>query len=453
MQRNAALDRIRNELFYGSCNYTKSQPDLFVPQHFTMLAPSKASSFIDTVVAAMVETELLLYIHLPFCFSECLFCNSFPHKVDTQVQQEYLRRLILQIELYERLGLFKGKKAKCICFGGGTPTAFANSEIRKVMDTVRACVTLTDDCSIATEAHPATMEHEARVLDLADMGFNRISMGCQTFDPQILQLCNRNNTPSQVQGIVQTVQRAGMMINIDMMTGLPGQSIESVQADLRMLEQIRPDAVEYIRHEIVNPLIARLYTQRPELIVPDDTLFDMVFMAQEWMDGQGYEQNGRFSCDRQWPYRYHWLRETPIISFGIRTRSYSPAICFDSHEELASFNRLVDKGIPPVGRYIMLSRRERMYRRLILSLQLKGGLDISRFHASFGESPLDVFSPLVSKLADLGCLCQEDESLRLTRLGAYFVEDVCDCIIDSALQEESRGLVRAPHSGGSMFRR
>lgn len=451
MKRDAALNRIRQELFYGSCNYTKSQPDLFVPQHFSMLAPSEALAFFESVVEAIHETEILLYIHLPFCFSECLFCNSFPQKVDTVVQREYSDRLIREIELYGQLDLFKGKKVKCVCFGGGTPTAFSNREIGKIIDTIRGSVAFTDDCTIATEAHPATLESEERIIGLAALGFNRISIGCQSFDEDILARCNRNNTPSQVQRVVELAQRAGMMINIDMMTGLPGQTIGSVQEDLRILEGIRPDAIEYIRHEIVNPLVVEMFTQRPELIVSDDELFDMVFMTQEWMESLGYEQNGRFSSDRQWPYRYHWLRGVPIVSFGTRTRSYSSSICFDSHEDLSTFSRLVGKGIPPIGRYIILSKRERMYRSLILSLQLKNGLDIARFYKMFGENPLDIFSSLVSRLGTLGCICKEGDFLRLTRYGTYFVEDVCDCIIDTALREESKGLVRAPHSGGSMF--
>lgn len=450
MRTDAVLDRIRNELFYGSRDYTKNQPDLFVAKHFSLLAPSEAGGFFETLLDALPEPDLLLYVHLPFCFSECLFCNSFPQKSDPLIQGDYISRLREQVRLYARLGLFQGRRVKCICLGGGTPTSFSNEELRRLLETIRSCAELTDDCTIASEAHPATLERPERVQELAAMGIDRISIGCQTFDRDILARCNRRNTPDQVRRIVELVQGSGMMINIDMMTGLPGQTLESVAADLRFLELIRPDAVEYIRHEIVNPLVVDLYTRDPQLIVPDDDLFRMVYLTQKWMESQGYEQNGRFSSDRQWPYRYYWLREMPIISFGARTRSYSSTICCDSHEELPIYSRMIQKGAPPIARYIALSPRERMYRTLILSLQLKEGLDITRFHARFGLSPHEAFAPLISRLVDLGCLHQQEESLRLTRYGACFVEDVCDCIIDSAFREDGRrGLVRAPHSGGS----
>jgi coproporphyrinogen III oxidase-like Fe-S oxidoreductase len=236
-----------------------------------------------------------------------------------------------------------------------------------------------------------------------------------------------------------------------MMTGLPGQTIASVKKDLEILEQIRPNAVEYIRHEIVNPLVVDLYKKHPELVVEDDTLFEMVYITQEWMEKHGYEQNGRFSDDKQWGYRFHWLKEMPIIAFGSRTRSYTTTICYDKHEDLSTYTRMIDKGVLPIGRYIPLTKRERMYRSLILGLQLKSGLDIKFFHDTYGENPFDVFGQLLAKLGDYGCLKHDADSIRLTRNGAYFVEDVCDFIIDAALKDESGDLVRAPHSGGHRY--
>jgi coproporphyrinogen III oxidase-like Fe-S oxidoreductase len=236
-----------------------------------------------------------------------------------------------------------------------------------------------------------------------------------------------------------------------MMTGLPGQTIASVRKDLEILKEIRPNAIEYIRHEIVNPLVVELYKARPDLIVEDDTLFEMVFITQEWMENLGYEQNGRFSNDKQWGYRYHWLKEMPIIAFGSRTRSYTKTICYDKHEDLSTYTRMINKGIPPIGRFIPLSKRERMYRSLILGLQLKSGLDFKHFHDTYSEGIFDVFGPLLAKLNEYGCLKQDADSISLTKYGAYFVEDVCDFVIDAALKDEPGDLVRAPHSGGNRY--
>jgi coproporphyrinogen III oxidase-like Fe-S oxidoreductase len=112
---------------------------------------------------------------------------------------------------------------------------------------------------------------------------------------------------------------------------------------------------------------------------------------------------------------------------------------------------MISKGLLPIGRYIPLTKREQMYRSLILGLQLKSGLDIGTFCNSYSENAFQVFGQLLVKLNDYGCLEQDEESIRLTKYGAYFVEDVCDFIIDAALKDESGDLVRASHSGGNRF--
>jgi oxygen-independent coproporphyrinogen-3 oxidase len=449
MELDTNLANIRAELFYGSSDYTKNQPDLFVPHRFRMLAPSQVKGYLETVKQGLPEDELLLYVHMPFCFSECLFCNSFPLAADPQLQADYLQGLLREIELMAAAGLFAGKRARCIYFGGGTPTLFANDALKAILDRIRGSIPLAAGCSITTEAHPLTIASPERIKGLAAAGINRISMGCQTFDPELLTLCNRSNSEEQIARVVAAAHAAGISVNIDMMVGLPGQSMASLERDLAALERIRPDAVEYIRHEIVNPLVVELYQQRPELVVSDDALFAMVLAAQQWMQRSGYEQNGSYTNDRQWAYRYYWLQEMPIIAFGVRTRSYTATLCYDKHEDLQTYLRMVAKGIPPIGRNIVLTRREQMFRTLILSIQLAAGLNLESFRRRYAEEPLALFGPLFAKLERLGCLQTTTEAARLTEYGAYFVEDVCDCIIDEALKEDADGAVRIPHSEGS----
>lgn len=449
MEEKDSLNIIRNNLFYGSADYTKNQPDLYLPHRYKILAPSQTDSFIEKVKESLAdEPEVLLYVHLPFCFSECYFCNSYPHNVNKKVQEEYLENILKEIELFAARGFFTGRRAKGIYFGGGTPTSFSNHDIQRIIHALQSCIAMADGHNITTEAHPDTLADKKRIQELAQIGITRLSVGCQTFDQQVLSLCNRKNSEMQIGRIVKAAQDAGIAINIDMMTGLPGQTIDGVKKDLAILESIRPDAVEYIRHEIVNPLIIRLYKENPGLVVSNDTLFDMVYLTQEWMSANGYEQNGRFTNDKQWGYRYYWLKEMPIIAFGSRTRSYTKTILHDKHEELSTYSSMIKKGQLPIGRYVFLSEREQMYRSLFLNLQFKKGLEIRQFQERFHADPLVVFASLLKKLSGYSCVQHEDDAIRLTKYGAYFVEDVCDYITDTLLKEESSSAIRAPHSEG-----
>ena len=172
-------------------------------------------------------------------------------------------------------------------------------------------------------------------------------------------------------------------------------------------------------------------------------------MMQNWMQEQGYEQNGYFETKKFWEYRYYWLKETPIIAFGSRARSYSKTITFDKHEGIEVFSKLIDRNTLPIARYIPLSKVNQMYRTLFLSLQLKKGLSLSLFKERYSEDALIVFKQLISELKEFDCIKTDNNYISLTEVGAFFVEDVCDFIMDYTLSQESGNLKRDPHSLGS----
>jgi oxygen-independent coproporphyrinogen-3 oxidase len=216
-----------------------------------------------------------------------------------------------------------------------------------------------------------------------------------------------------------------------------------------------PDSIEYMRHEIVNPLAISLYQSNPDLLVKTDDLFWMAYHTQEWMEKEGYEQNGRFTSEKYFPYRYHWLQEVPFIALGSRSRSYTKTFCFDKHEDVNLYLKLIDKGVFPLARYMALNKKEQMYRSLFLNIQIKKGLDLRLFNDRFGKSALEVFSSLLERLAGYGCITADDSSIKLSKYGRYFVEDVCCFIIDDALKESDyhAQFKRKPHSSGAFSAR
>ncbi len=446
----AKLDKIKNNFFQGSLEYTKNQPDFFLPHKYKPVSPSIVYNFIDDFKTSLSrDKNILIYIHLPFCFSECVFCNSFPHKTDKQQQELYFNSIIKEIELFTQAGMFDGKNIKSIYFGGGTPTSFSNDNLKAIIYKIKESMNVVKNASITTEAHPLTLKNSDRIKGLFEIGINRVSIGCQTFDPQILKTCKRSHSKEGIKKIITTLNDLEMLSNIDMMAGLPGQTIESMKLDMEILEEIKPAAVEYIRHEIVNPIAIEIYKKNPKLLVKDKELFEMVCMMQNWMQEQGYEQNGYFTNKKFWEYRYHWLKELPIIAFGSRARSYSKSMSYDKHEDIPIYTKLIQKDTPPIGRYTLLSKIDQMYRMLFLRLQLKKGLSLTKFNERFNEKGEDVFQGLLKNLDEFECIQTVDNHITLTEYGAFFVEDVCDFIMDYALKQESKDLKRNPHSLGS----
>ncbi|MBM4243716.1 MAG: radical SAM protein [Deltaproteobacteria bacterium] len=445
------LRKIRDGLFHGLRDYTKSFPDFSIPQKFEMARPSEGHALLARMNESLRDDdEMLLYVHLPFCYHECVFCNTAPRRANREGQARYLASLLGEIRLYGDAGIFQGKRIRSVYFGGGTPTAYPTEDLRAILDALDAYCEFARGNIVTVEAYPKHLCGNGRPRELADAGVHRLSVGCQTFDPAVAALVNRSNPADQIREVLAECHAAGLTVNVDMMIGLPGQTLEGLHDDLAALDELRPDAVEYMRHEIVNPLATALYDSRPELLTDDDALFAMVVDSQAWMERNGYEQNGWFESDRFFPYRYHWLQEIPFVGLGSRARSFTRHLSVDKHESLQIYSQLIDRGDPAIARSLALGSQDQMYRAVFLRLQLKRGVDLDEIDRRFPQSSHEL-TPLLDDLEAHGCVSRDGATARLTRYGSYFVEDVCCAVIDYALQRcgYPPSYRRMPHSAGS----
>jgi oxygen-independent coproporphyrinogen-3 oxidase len=369
---------------------------------------------------------------------------------DDDAQAQYFDRLVKEIELFATQGAFDGRRTRSVYFGGGTPTMFSTEQIGKLVELVVTNAPLTDGATVSVEATPGSLAKD-RIARLRDAGIDRLSIGCQTFDLALLKLCMRAHTPKQMEGIIRTAHDHGMRLNVDIMLGLAGQTLESLEGDLAILEDLKPDAVEFIRHEIVNPKMVALYEAQPELLVSDDELFAMTLRSHQWSEDHGYEQNGRFTHDRDFPYRYHWLRGMPLLAFGARTRSYVNALCYENQENLTLYGKMIDRGLPPLHQQQHLSHKEQMYRAFFLRIQIRAGVDRAEFLEAYGEDVTIGLAEVVDGLRDLGAIEVDERAVRLTRYGQYFYEDVCCYIMDTARRVDFPEHRRTPFSYGNAW--
>ncbi len=449
MNESDFLKRVRSELFYGLREYTKSLPDFFISENLQITSRKVRKTFLQDLRASLEdEPEILAYIHLPFCAAECIFCNTFPKKENEELQRDYLVSLVTEIERFGEAGVFEGKAFRSIYFGGGTPTTFSNDQLGVIIEKLLSYASLSEAGTITTEATPVSVADPKRIENLRELGVTRLSMGCQTFDPTLVRRCNRNHTAAQIKEVIDTTREHGLTNSLDLMLGLPGQTLESVRGDLAALDEIKPDAIEFIRHEIVNDKMIALYGKRPELMVPDDELFEMTLAVHRWSVENGHEQNGRFTNDRAFPYRYYWIQEWPLLAFGARSRSYTKSICWETPDELPLYDKLLERGPHAVVRHSVIPEIDQMYRSLYLNLQLEAGLQRATFRERFGKDVVETFPNVLPKLEDLGIIEIDGDAVHYSELGSYFFEDACCFIMDAALEAEYPHLVRSPFAYG-----
>jgi oxygen-independent coproporphyrinogen-3 oxidase len=442
---NSKLEKIKKDLFFSLECYDKAFADLGFLSHRLMSAYNgdSKSKFADTVQSSInSNNNIMIYIHNPFCFDGCVFCCAFPWKHNKKLVRKYFTYLVKEIEIHGKSQFIPKKNVRAIYFGGGTPTLFTTDEMAVIMDTIRKNFSVGDDCEVTSETHPLHITGQKGkqvIAKLRECGINRLSTGIQSFDNRVLKYCNRANTSEDAYEAVKNTKEANMFTNVDMMFGLPGQTLESVKDDLKHLERLEPDAIEYMRHDVCNKEVINLYNASPELLVAQDDLFEMNMITQKWMEKHGYEQNGYISENsRFYLYRYCWTTEVPYITLGAKAWAHLGTICYYKHRDLKKYFDFIDRGELPIMHYSLIPLDVQVHRTMLLRLQTSAGLDIGDFKSRYNDKSLESLQDIIEALKSYELIFQENNHIRLTQsYGRYFSEDVSNFILNK-LKERVR---------------
>ncbi len=234
------------------------------------------------------KKPLGIYIHIPFCRSKCQYCDfySLTERSD-KLMDGYLRAICAHIK--ETGALAPGYKVDTIYFGGGTPSYFGAEGIASIMNAIRKSFQVDSHAEITFEANPDSVSWRL-LRRLKSEGFNRVSLGIQCDDDEILEKLGRPHTYEQAVKAVKTIRRAGYRnLSVDLMYGLPGQSLEAWQATLENVLQLNPEHISCygLKVEENTPLYE---TQGMMNLADDDTQADMYLSAVEILRRKGYRQ-------------------------------------------------------------------------------------------------------------------------------------------------------------------
>ena len=182
---------------------------------------------------------LSLYVHLPWCVRKCPYCDFNSHAVKGDFPAEaYVDALLRDLE--RDLPLAWGRTVQSIFFGGGTPSLFSAAQIERLLGGFRSMLRVSPDVEVTLEANPGTTEHDSFTA-YRDAGVNRVSLGVQSFDDDLLQRIGRIHGRREIDRAIRSIQDAGIgNFNIDLMFALPGQSLEQAVEDVRLALLCRP---------------------------------------------------------------------------------------------------------------------------------------------------------------------------------------------------------------------
>ena len=229
---------------------------------------------------------LALYIHIPWCVQKCSYCDFNSHALKQEVPEARYVAALLE-DLACDLPLVAGRTLSSIFIGGGTPSLFSAQAIAQLLQGVEARIPFAEDIEITMEANPGTIE-AGRFAGFQAAGVNRISIGVQSFDPRQLQQLGRIHDP--VQALRAAEQAASLSLrsfNLDLMHGLPGQTIAEALADLRQAIALDPPHLSWYQLTI-EPNTA--FGARPPSLPEDETLWEIQEQGHALLLAAGYRQ-------------------------------------------------------------------------------------------------------------------------------------------------------------------
>lgn len=225
-----------------------------------------------------------LYIHIPFCIRKCLYCDFFSIPFDQSITEEYIHALLIEIDIRSK-DLYE---LKTIYIGGGTPTVVTVQEFEKLFKGLKG-IPWSKDIEITIEANPSTISRE-KIRSLMDQGVNRFSLGIQSFIDRDLEVLGRIHTSLEGMRAIEVMKKEGIKnLSIDLIYGIPGQSMKEWQFNLSKTIEYHPEHLSTYeltpeRETPIYDLIAKGGLKKPD----DDTILNMYHRAIEDLTSAGY---------------------------------------------------------------------------------------------------------------------------------------------------------------------
>ena len=362
----------------------------------------------------MNQKELELYVHIPFCVKKCSYCDFLSAPATEQTKEAYMAALFAEIG--GRAKDYKERIVTSIFIGGGTPSLLSGDSIRQLMEHIREGFRLAPDAEITMEVNPGTVTTE-KLAAFYGAGINRLSIGMQSAQEQELKILGRIHDFDGFCQVYREAVEAGFTnINVDVMSGLPGQTLASYKDTLEKVLRLEPMPQHISAYSLIveegTPFAAM--ADRGELPLPEeDTERAMYEETIEVLAGYGFHRYeisnyalDGYECRHNVGY---WIRRD-YLGFGIGAASLIGNVRFQNGRNL---NAYMAHPLACREEQQSLTTQEQMEETMFLGLRLIRGVSYPEFARCYGQTLEEVYGEVISRnVADGLLTVREDETGR-----------------------------------------
>ncbi len=345
------------------------------------------------------------YIHIPFCRSKCHYC-SFVSFNKLELKDKYLTALEKEICTF-----YENELLQTLYFGGGTPSLLEISEFRRLINLFK----LSDKTEVTAELNPEGVNNDY-VHGLLDVGINRISIGCQSFDNKILKLINRRHTAEQVYDAVRISQREGFEnISLDFIYGLPEQTPEMFYSDLKKAVDLGVKHISLYGLKIEEGCY--FYKNMPKNLPDDDMQADMYLGAVELLKNLGFEhyEVSNFSLKGyNSNHNLAYWKNKEYYGFGVSAHGYKNSVRYGNQDVLEAYieNPLLHKEEK------IMSEQEKLEEEIFLGFRcISDGINVSEINCKYGIDFEAKYNNILKKYVSLKLIEKMPQGYRLTPQG------------------------------------
>lgn len=375
-----------------------------------------------------------VYIHVPFCRHICPYCDFNTYAGLEQLAPAYVEAAGKEIDLWA--ADFSGRQATSVFFGGGTPSLLTGDQIQHTIESSSEAFSLAADVEITLESNPNDLS-EAYCASLLAAGVNRLSIGGQTFNHRGLRVLGRKHSDHQVHESLAAARSAGFTnINVDLIYGWPGQTLEMWREDLEIItsaarDEVIPDHLS-LYGLIVEPgtPMADAVARGILTLASDDESADFYEAAIEHLRERGWRhyEIANWAAPTGTPSRHNaiYWRNGDYVGIGAGAHGYVHGRRTMNHPAPRRYIEMLDEGRSPVSNVETIDPKTAMGETMMLGLRLlDAGVSAPAFAERHGVSLLDHFGEEIDRLTELGLLATEDGRVFLTERGTFLANSVC----------------------------
>lgn len=384
-----------------------------------------------------------LYIHIPFCYHKCPYCDFNTYAVSSIPEKEYVQALLSEIDYMSTREDWRGRQLNTIFFGGGTPSLFSASSIQKIIATVARIFPLSADTEVSLEANPGTTSSE-NLMGYREAGVNRLSFGAQSFKIETLKKLGRMHTPDQTVSSVEAARVAGYNnINLDLIYGIEGQTLSDLLNDLKTALELNPEHISAygLTIEKGTPFFQKY--KKGLMKLPEEGLvlemMEVIKATLENNEFSHYEISNYCKAGREARHNLAYWNGDDYLGIGAGAHSF----CLDrSSPSGLQGKRWSNYALP--DKYIKtasssgntsswtdtVNLENLFFEFFFLGLRKIAGVSKADFRRKFNFSVDELYPVTLQMLSEQGLIINETDNIRLSENGIFLADSVVESFVE-----------------------